>query len=34
MVLERRLAAGLSRNAEAAVRRWLSKIATESQRED
>jgi hypothetical protein len=27
IALERRLAAGLSRHAEVAVRRWLSKIA-------
>jgi len=33
MALERRLAAGLSRNAELAVRRWLAQIAAESRRE-
>ena len=31
--LERRLAAGLSRNAEVAVRRWLAKIAAQSRRD-
>ncbi len=31
MALERRLAAGLDRNAEATIRRWLSKIARELQ---
>jgi DNA-binding MarR family transcriptional regulator len=31
MALERRLAAGLSRQAQATVRRWLAKIATDLQ---